>query len=129
MWRLRSFTATTPRVGWNGTEKILVSPSTATAELVIANFKAPGSDRFVQLILGFFSDQRVEFALHDLIKKCPHLVSFTCNLNFHSAVRQVAHPTGHVEALGDMAYSETKPNALDATFVKYLKRDHHLLQD
>jgi hypothetical protein len=35
----------------------------------MANFKAAGSDRFVQLVLGLFANERVKFALSDLIEK------------------------------------------------------------
>src|SRR5213592_4535220 len=135
MRRLRSFTARTPRVGWKGTGKILVSPWTATAgrasaqlpcgELVMANLKAAGRDRFVQLILGLFANERVKFALSDAIEKGAYLLLITCNPKFYATVRQVAHPTGHVKAFGDVAHGETEPDALNVTFIKDLKRDHH----
>src|SRR5438876_4537258 len=129
MQRLRSFTARAPRVGWNGTGKILVSPWTATAGLVMANLKAAGSDRFVQLVLGLFANERVKFALSELIEKGAYLLLIACSLKFYASVRQVAHPTGHVKAFGDVAHSETESDALDVTFIKHLKRDHHRLQD
>src|SRR5918996_2556546 len=98
-------------------------------ELVMANLKAAGSDRFVQLVLGLISNERVKFALSDLIEKRAYLLLITCNLKFYATIRQVAYPTGQVKALGDMAYGETEPNALDVSFIKHLKRDHHLLQE
>src|SRR5262249_17255692 len=73
--------------------------------------------------------ERVKFALSDLIEKPAYLDLVTCNLKFYPTVRQVAHPTGHVKAFGDMAHSETESDALDVTFIKHLKRDHHLLQE
>ena len=94
----------------------------------MANLKAASSDRFVQLVLGLVTNKRVKFALSDLIEKRAYLNPITCNLKFYATVRQVAHPTGHVKAFGDVAHSETEPNALDVTFIKHLKRDHHLLQ-
>ena len=97
-------------------------------ELVMANLKAAGSDRFVQLVLGLISNERVKFALSDLIEKRAHLGLITCSLKFYATVRQVPHPTGHVKAFGDVAHSKTESNALDATFIKHLKRGHHLLQ-
>ena len=98
-------------------------------ELVMANFKPAGSDRFVQLVLGLFANQRVKFALSDLFQKRAYLLLITCNLKFYATVRQVAHPTRDVETFGDVAHSETEPDALDVTLIKHLKRDHHLLQD
>src|SRR5204863_8998301 len=65
----------------------------------------------------------------DAINERAHLVFFTCGLKFYPAVGQVAHPAGDVESFGDVAHRETEAYALDATFVKYLKRDHHLLQN
>src|SRR4029453_9851919 len=94
----------------------------------MANLKAAGGNRFVQLVLGLFANERVKFALSDLIEKRAYLVLITCNLKFHATVRQVAHPTDQVKALGNVAHSETESNALDVTFIKHLKRDHHLLQ-
>src|SRR5215468_12073753 len=70
----------------------------------------------------------MKFALSDLIEKRTHLLVVADNLKFYATVRQVAHPTGYVKAFGDVAHSKTKPNALDVTFIKHLKRDHHLLQ-
>src|SRR4029077_14787315 len=86
MRRLRSFTARTPRVGWNGTGKILVSPWTATAGLVMANLKPAGSDRFVQLVLGLFANERVKLALSDLIEKGAYLLLITGSLKFYAPV-------------------------------------------
>src|SRR6476660_5739535 len=94
----------------------------------MANLKAARSDWFVQLVLALFANERVKFALTDLIEKRAYLLLITCNLKFYATVRQVAHPTGYVETFGDVAHSETEPDALDVTFVKHLKRDHHLLQ-
>src|SRR3954470_8121721 len=96
---------------------------------VMANLKAALCDWFVQLVLDLFANQRVKFALSDLIQKRAYLLLITCNLKFYATVRQVAHPTRDVETFGDVAHSETEPDALDVTFVKHLKRDHHLLQD
>src|SRR6266536_46930 len=87
------------------------------------------SDRFVQLVLGLFANERMKFALSDAIEKGAYLLLITCSLKFYATVRQVAHPTGHVKAFGDVAHSETKSDALDVTFIKHLKRDHHRLQD
>src|SRR5882762_1598858 len=98
MRMLRSFTARTPRVGWNGTGKILVSPWTATAGLVMANLKAAGSDRFVQFVLGLFANERVKFAFSELIEKGAYLLLITCSLKFYAPVGQVAHPTGYIKA-------------------------------
>src|SRR5262245_11086992 len=70
----------------------------------------------------------MKFALSDLIEKRAHLALITCNLKFHAAVRQIAHPTSHVKAFGDVAHSETEANTLDVTFIEHLERDHHLLQ-
>src|SRR4029077_6369226 len=95
----------------------------------MANLKAAGSDRCVQFVLGLFANERVKFALSDLIEKRAYLLLITCSLKFYAPVRQVAHPTGHVKALGDVAHSETEPDALDVAFIKHLKRDHHLLQE
>src|SRR5262245_26275357 len=95
----------------------------------MANLKAAGSDWFVQLVLGFLANERVKFALSDLIEKRAYLAFVTCYLKFYPTVPQIAHPTDHVKAFGDMAHSETEPNALDVTFIKHLKRDHHLLQE
>src|SRR5512132_40779 len=95
----------------------------------MANLKAAGSERFVQLGLGLFANERVKFALSDLIEKRAYLCLITCDLKFYATVRQVAHPTGQVKAFGDVAHSETEPDPLDATFIKHLKRHHHLLQD
>src|SRR5438094_10641581 len=128
MRRIRSLSARTPRVGWNGTGKILVSPWTATAGLVMANLKAAGSDRFVQLVLGLFANERVKFALSDAVEKGAYLLLITCNLKFYATVRQVAHPTGHVRTFGDVAHGETESDPLDVTVIKHLKRDHPRLQ-
>src|SRR5215831_18909367 len=95
----------------------------------MANLKAAGSDWLVQLVLGLLANERVKFALSDLIEKPAYLDFVTCNLKFYPAVRQVAHPTGHVKAFGDVAHSETEPDALDTSFIKHLTRDHHLLRD
>src|SRR5262249_57918703 len=97
-------------------------------KLVIANLKAAGNDRFVQLVLGLFVNQRVKVAVPDAIAEGTHLLLFTCDLKFYSTVCQVAHPAGHVESFGDVAHRETEAHALDVTFVKYLNRDHHVLQ-
>src|SRR5437016_10371238 len=129
MRRLRSFTARTPRVGWNGTGKILVSPWTATAGLVMANLKAAGSDRFVQRVLGLFANERVKFALSDAIEKGAYLLLITCNLKFYATARQVAHPTAHVKTFGDAAHRETESDAHNETIIKHLKPDHHRPQD
>src|SRR5262245_40808123 len=94
----------------------------------MANLKAASSDRFVQLVLGLFANKRVKFALSDLVEKRAYLLLLPCNLKFYATVRQVAHPTGHFKAFGDVAHSETEPDALDVTFIKHLKRDHYLLQ-
>src|SRR5215211_7471785 len=94
----------------------------------MANLKAAGSDRFIQLVLGLFANERVKLALSDAIEKCAYLLLITCNLKFYAIVRQVAHPTGHVKTFGDVAHGETKSDALDVAFIKQLKRDHHLLQ-
>src|SRR5262245_52711193 len=94
----------------------------------MANLKPAVSDRFVQLVLGLFANERVEFALSDLLEKRPDFAFVPRNLKFYSTIRQVSDPTGHVETFGDVEHSETEPNALDATFIKHLKRDHHLLQ-
>src|ERR687891_1760897 len=99
------------------------------AGLVMANLKAASGDRFVQLVLGLFSNERVKFAFSDLIEKRAYLLLITRNLKFYATVRQVAHPTGQVKAFGDVAYGETESNALDVTFIKHLKRDHRLLQE
>src|SRR5215831_20759355 len=98
-------------------------------ESVMANLKAARRDWFVQLVLDLLANERVKFALSDLIKKRAYLVRITCNLKFYPTVRQVAHPTGNVKAFGDVAHSETEPDALDVTFIKHLKRDHRLLQE
>src|SRR5262245_61901415 len=95
----------------------------------MANLKAPGSDWFVQLVLGLLANKRVKFALSDLIEKRAYFVLITRNLKFYPAVWQVAHPTGHIKAFGDVAHSETEPDALAVTFGKHLKREHHLLQE
>src|SRR5215211_1347570 len=93
-------------------------------ELVMANLKTAGGDRFVQLILGLFANERVEFALSNLIEKGAHLAFITGNLEFYATVRQVAYPTSHIKAFGDLAHSKAESNALNVTFIKYLKRDH-----
>src|SRR5262245_724229 len=105
-----------------------VWPPSRRGDLVMANLKAARRDLSVQLVLGLLANQRVKFALSDLVKKRAYLAFITCNLKFYATIRQVAHPTGHVEAFGDVAHSETEANALDVTFIKHLKRDHHLLQ-
>jgi hypothetical protein len=93
------------------------------------NLKPAGSDGFVQLVLGLFANERVKFALNDAIEKRAYLPFIAGNLKFYAAVRQIANPTGHVKAFGDVAHRETEPDALDMTFIKHLKRDHHLLQE
>src|SRR6516225_1618223 len=95
---------------------------------VMANLKPAGSDRFVQLVLGLLANERMKFALSDLIEKRVYLLLITCNLKFYATIHQVAHPAGHIKAFGDVAHGETEPNALDVTLIKHLKRDHHLLQ-
>jgi hypothetical protein len=95
----------------------------------MANLKAAGSDWFVQLVLGLLANERVKFALSDLIDKRAYLRLITRNLKFYATVRQVAHPTGHIKAFGDVAHTETEPDTLNVTFIKHLKRDHHLLQE
>src|SRR4051812_23862797 len=95
----------------------------------MANLKPAGTDWFVQFVLRLFANERVKFTLSDLIEKRAYLLLITRNLKFYATVRQVADPTGNVEALGDVAHSEPEPDALDVTFVKHLKRDHGLLQD
>src|SRR5580765_1428350 len=95
----------------------------------MANLKTARSDRFVQHVLGLFANERVKFTFSDLIEKRAYLLLITCNRKFYLTVRQVADPTGHVKAFGDVAHSETETDALDVTFIKHLKRDHHLLQD
>jgi hypothetical protein len=94
----------------------------------MANLKPADSDRFGQLVLGLFPNQGVKLAVCDAINEGAHLVFFTCGLKFYPAVWQIAHPSGDVESFGDVAHRETEADALDVTFVKYLKRDHHLLQ-
>src|SRR5215467_1361795 len=95
----------------------------------MANLKPAGSDRFGQLILGLFPNQRVKLAVCDAINERVHLVFFTRDLKFYPAVWQVAHPAGDVESFGDLTHGEPEAHALDVTFVKHLKRDHHLLQN
>src|SRR5262245_24224895 len=98
------------------------------AHSVMANLKPAVGDRFVQLVLGLFANERMEFALSDLLEKRADFGLVSRNLKFYSTIRQVADPTGHVKTFGDVAYSETEPNALDVTFIEHLKRDQHLLQ-
>jgi hypothetical protein len=38
------------------------------------NLKTAGSQRFVQLVLGLFANERMKFALGDLIKKRAYLL-------------------------------------------------------
>src|ERR1051325_3376801 len=95
---------------------------------VMANLKTTDSDRFVQLVLGLFTDERMKLALSNLMEKRADLFLITVSLKFYSTVWQIAHPTGHVKAFGDVAHTKTEPDALNVTFIKHLKRDHHLLQ-
>src|SRR4051794_38950636 len=95
----------------------------------MANLKAARTDWFIQLILGLFANERVKFALSELIEKSAYLLLLADNLKFYATIRQVAHPTRHVEAFCDVAHSETESDALHVTFVEHLKRDHDLLQD
>src|SRR6516162_11564915 len=94
----------------------------------MANLKPAGSDCFVQLVLSLLANERVKFALSDLIEERMYFLVVPCNLKFHPTVRQVTHPPGHVKAFGDVAHTETESDSLDVTFIKHLKRDHHLLQ-
>src|SRR5262249_50451901 len=94
----------------------------------MTNVKPAGSDRFVQFVLGLFANERMKFALSDLIEKRAYLLLIALNPKFYATVRQVAHPTSYVKAFGGVTHTETEPNALDVTFIKHLKRDHDLLQ-
>src|ERR1041384_2822442 len=70
----------------------------------------------------------MKFAFSDLVEKCAYLFLIACNVKFYVTVRQVAHPAGHFKAFGYLAHAETEPDALNATFIEHLKRDHDLLQ-
>src|SRR5262249_30229344 len=124
MRRLRSFTATIPRPGCRGTGKIFVSPRTATAGSVIANFKSAGAERMFQLIFRLPVNQRVQLSLCDAAENPAHFVSLSCNLKFYAPVRQIANPSGYVKAPGSMTHAPAKPDALNISFIEDLERDH-----
>src|SRR5260370_26853705 len=65
-----------------------------------------------------------KFALRDSLEERAHFIFLSFNLKFHSAVKQVAHPTGDVETLGYVSDRPAKADTLDVALVKYLERDH-----
>jgi hypothetical protein len=86
-----------------------------------------GSDWLVQLVFGLFPNQRVKFAIRDAMNELAHVIFSTCDLKFYPAVWQVPHPAGHIESFSDVAHGKPKTDALDVTFVQYLKGHHHAL--
>src|ERR1700693_6181306 len=123
MRRSRSRTAT---IGCrrNGTGKTFVSPLTATAASIMANFKAVRSHGRRQRSFCLLADMGAELALHDGSEKSAHFVFLATDLEFNPAIGQVAHPAGELEALVDVPKRPTKADALHIALVKNLDRHH-----
>ena len=108
--------------------KTFVSSLTATAgESVMANFKTSRCHRFRERRFGLFLDETMQLALSDRVEKRAHFAFLAIDLKFHAAVRQVAHPTGNIEAFRGMSHRPAETDALNCAFVENLERNHGML--
>ena len=90
----------------------------------MANVKAARSDGFLQFMFDSLVNERMEFALRDVIEERAHFVFLASNLKFDAVIRQVADPSSYIEARGDVAHRPAKPDALHISLVKNLERNH-----
>src|SRR5262249_6746559 len=90
----------------------------------MANVKAAGGHRYLQLIFGLPVNQGMQFALRDANEECTHFIVLTCNLKFNATIRQVAHPATYIKSFGYIAHRPAEPDALHVSLVENLERNH-----
>jgi hypothetical protein len=84
----------------------------------MANFEARGANGAGEGRFVLFSDVRAQLALVYALKETPDFFGFAAHLHLNTAVRQIFNPSGHIEALGNVAHGPAETHSLDATFEK-----------
>jgi hypothetical protein len=77
---------------------------------------------------GVLLNMRAQFTLANGFEERAHFMLFAGRQELDPAVRQIAHRTSHVEALGNLPDRVTKTDALDVAFVKDLDGCSHAIR-
>ena len=86
---------------WKGMGKAFVTPVTATAHSLVPDFETMESWGGWKRRFELLPNVGAKLALPDRFEERSHLTIFARRLKFHSAVAQIPHVTGQIEALRD----------------------------
>jgi len=93
------------------------------------DFETVESRRVSQRGFRVLPDESAQFTLQNCFQKCSHFILFAGRQKFHSAIAEIAHRTGDVEAFRYLLDGITKANALDVAFIKDLNGCGHASED